>query len=71
MFDKQSTGHAILILLGTAGQRRPTQLRLFDSEVERRRLRLSMPPSYLEASSRPMERETVDPSTMPISRLFV
>ena len=50
---------------------RPTQLRHFDSEAEGRRLRLSTPPSYIESSSRLMERETADQSTTLIRRLFV
>ena len=50
---------------------RLTQLRLFNSEEEGHRLRLSTPPSYMEPSPRPMERETADQSTIPIRRLFV
>ena len=41
---------------------RLTQLRLFYPEGEGRRLRVSPPPTYLEASSRRIERETVDES---------
>ena len=70
--DVRPTGHRTIERHPDAARHSmPTQLPLFDSKEEGGRLRLSTPPSKLEASSLPMEREIADQSTMPIRRLFV
>ena len=69
--DVRPTEHGARHHPDAARHSRQTQLRLFDSEEEGRRLQLSTPTSYMEPSSRPIKRETADRSTTPIRRLFV